>query len=79
MPLEKLLVYEKAADCFNNPVFDGAQLFPLVEFGRKDRENNQSAPSIEKSLRQRKPSYDTSFYNYWYCYFFSGPHQKQNN
>ena len=54
MALEKLFVYEEAADDLKNLVFDGAQLFSLVEFGRKDRENNQSAPSIGKSLRQRK-------------------------
>ena len=39
-----------AADCFKNLVFDGAQLFSLVEFGRKDRENNQSAPSLGKAF-----------------------------
>ena len=54
MPVEKLFVYEKTADGFKSLVFDGAQLFSLVEFGRKDRENNQSAPSLGKSLRQRK-------------------------
>ena len=54
MPVEKPFVYEKTADGFENLVFDGAQLFSLVEFGRKDRENNQSAPSFGKSLRQRK-------------------------
>ena len=31
-------------------MFDGAQLFSLVEFGRKDRENNQSAPSLGKAF-----------------------------
>ena len=50
MPVEKLFVYEKYADGFENLVFDGAQLFSLVEFGRKDRENNQSAPSLGKAF-----------------------------
>ena len=54
MSVEKLFVHKNAADRFENLVFDGAHLFSLVEFGRKDRENNQSAPSIRKSLRQRK-------------------------
>ena len=31
-------------------MFDGAQLFSIVEFGRKDRENNQSAPSLGKAF-----------------------------
>ena len=61
MPVEKLFVYEKYADGFENLVFDGAQLFSLVKFGRKDRENNQSAPSIGKSLRQRKHGQIISF------------------
>ena len=39
-----------ASDCLKNLVFDGAQLFSLVEFGRKDRENNQSAPSLGKAF-----------------------------
>ena len=57
----KLFLYETAAERFNNPVVDGAPLFSLVEFGRKDRENNQSAPSLGKSLRQRKRLQDSSF------------------
>ena len=79
MPVEKLFVYENYADGFENLVFDGAQLFSLVKFGRKDRENNQSAPSFGKSLRQRKHLEDSSFLNYLCCYFFSGPLQKSNN
>ena len=43
-------IFRWAADCFKKPVFDGAQLFSLVEFGRKDRENNQSAPSLGKAF-----------------------------
>ena len=50
MPVEIPFVYEKTADGFENLVFDGAQLFSLVEFGRKDRENNQSAPSLGKAF-----------------------------
>ena len=45
-----------AADCFKNLVFDGAQLFSLVEFGRKDRENNQSAPSLGKAFGKESMS-----------------------
>ena len=71
MALEKLFVYEKAANHSKTLVFDGAQLFSLVEFGRKDRENNQSAPSLGKSLRQRKHSNTISFVNLLCCYFIS--------
>jgi len=43
-------IFGWTADCFKSLVFDGAQLFSLVEFGRKDRENNQSAPSLGKAF-----------------------------
>jgi hypothetical protein len=43
-------IFGWTADCFKSLVFDGAPLFSLVEFGRKDRENNQSAPSLGKAF-----------------------------
>ena len=50
MPLEKLFVYEGGADRLNNPVVDGAQLFSMVEFGRKDKETITAHHLLEKAF-----------------------------
>ena len=60
-------------------MFDGAQLFSLVEFGRKDRENNQSAPSLGKAFGKESLIKTIRFLDPLCCYFISRVDHERNH